>query len=114
MKTVSISHNASPLLGQQLLKSGALGGWSSDGSGRRRRGPMQCVAMVTAPVSDLATFMRFDLCCDYTCVAFNKQQLSALFLRALLSQALGGMVVQLCDAVPMCADRSGSSEAGSC
>ena len=51
MKPVHISHDASPLLGQHLPKSGILGGWSSDGTGRRRRGPMQCVAMVTAPVS---------------------------------------------------------------
>ena len=51
MKPVQISHDASALLGTQLFRTPNLCGRLSDGTARRQRGSMQCVAMVTTPVS---------------------------------------------------------------
>jgi len=56
MKKVHIDHGVSPKIGQQLPKSTCPSGWLSEGpgrSGRRQRGPVKCIAMVTAPVSTL-------------------------------------------------------------
>jgi len=53
MKKVQIDHGVSPKIGQQLPKSTCPSGWLSEGPGRRQRGPVKCIAMVTAPVSTL-------------------------------------------------------------